>query len=251
MYVNRTYRDTLQQIDLKSFRVSVKETDLFISISQADFKQEIVKQVEKMILALRHDLETYIERDYEFKTTLVPHVILPEAPSIVRTMAAAANSARVGPMASVAGTFSEFIGNELLKVSNEVIVENGGDIFLASTKKRLVSVFAGKSPFSNRLAIEILPEQTPIGICTSSGTVGPSLSFGKADAAIVISSSTALADAAASAVGNAVQTRDDIEKAISIAKELPGLLGALVIKDDKLAVWGHFNLVPIANEKVK
>lgn len=245
MYVNRTYRDTLGQKELKSFRVSVKETDLFISLRQDDFKQEIVKQVEKLILTLRHDLEAYIERDNEFKTTLVPHVILPDAPPIVKTMTTAANSAGVGPMASVAGTFSQCVGQELLKVSTEVIVENGGDIFLASTQKRLVSIFAGESPFSNRLAIEILPEKTPLGICTSSGTVGPSLSLGKSDAAVVIASSSAFADAAASTVGNAVQTRDDVEKAIDVAKALPGVLGTLVIKDDKLAVWGDFKLVPI------
>lgn len=245
MYVNRTYRDTMGQKDLKNFRVSVKETDLFISLRHEDFKQEIVKQVEKLILTLRHDLESYIERDNEFKTTLVPHAILPEAPPIVRTMATAANTAGVGPMASVAGTFSQYIGQELLKFSGEVIVENGGDIFLASTQKRIVSIFAGKSPFSNRLAIEILPEKTPLGVCTSSGTVGPSLSLGKADAAIVLSPSAALADAAASTVGNAVQTQDDVEKAIDVAKALPGVFGALVIKDDKLAVWGDFNIVPL------
>lgn len=249
MYVNRTYRNFLIHNDLKSFRVSVKETDLYISLKCGSFTTEIIPFVEKLVFRFRYDLEAYIKTDPEFKTTLTPHVVLPGAPPIVRTMAKASNLAGVGPMAAVAGTFAECIGLELLKISPEVIVENGGDIFLASENKRLVSIFAGKSKFSNKLAIEVLPEQTPVGICTSSGTVGPSLSFGKADAAVIISSSAALADAAASAAGNVVQTEQDVKKGIEIAQALPDIRGALVIKDNKMAAWGDFNIVPVSYGK--
>lgn len=249
MYVDRTYRKSLKHKDLESFRVSVKETDLYISIDCQSYKPEIAAFVEKLVLQLRFDLETYIQADQEFKTTLNPHVVLPNAPPIVRTMAFAANLAGVGPMAAVAGTFAEYIGLELLKMSTEVIIENGGDIFIATEKKRLVSVFAGKSQFSNRLAVEVSPGQTPIGICTSSGTVGPSLSFGKADAAVIFAASAALADAAASAVGNVVQTAQDVKKGIEVAQALPDILGALVIKDNQMAAWGDFIIVPLASGK--
>ncbi len=247
MYVNRTYRNSLKNKDLKSFHVSVKETDLYISLNCQSFTEEIIAFVEKLVLKFRYDVEAYIETDPEFKTTFTPHVVLPGAPPIVRTMAFAANLAGVGPMAAVAGTFAEYIGRELLKISPEVIVENGGDIFLATERKRLISIFAGKSKFSNKLALEVSPEQTPVGICTSSGTVGPSKSFGKVDAAVIIAASAALADAAASAAGNVVQTSKDVKKGIEVARALPDILGALVIKDDQMAAWGEFKIVPVSS----
>ncbi len=245
MYVNRTYRDTLGHQDLKSFRVVVRETDLQVRIDRAGFDPGLEKKVEKLVLALRYDLETYLDLDPEFRTTLRPHLLAPGAPAIARTMAAAASAAGVGPMAAVAGAFAEFIGRDLLKTCSDVIVENGGDIFLASTRPRLVAIFAGASPFSNRLAVEILPEQTPLGICTSSGTVGPSLSLGKADAAVVLAGSTVLADAAASAAGNVIQRAGDVKKGVKAARKITGVLGAVMIKDDQLAVWGDFRLVKL------
>ena len=245
MYVNRTYRDTTGNADLKRFRVSVKETDLYLGVDLASYSPDLEKRVENLVLALRHDLENYIALDGEFKTTLIPRVLAPGAPPIAVLMAKAANLAGVGPMAAVAGAFAEYVGKWLLETCSEVIVENGGDIFMASTKKRLVGVFAGASPFSGRLAVEIPPDKMPVGICTSSGTVGPSLSFGKADAAIIIAHSAALADAAASAAGNVVQDAKNVKKGIAVAKKIPGVLGAILIKDDQLAVWGDFNISPV------
>jgi ApbE superfamily uncharacterized protein (UPF0280 family) len=245
MHVNRTYRNALHDKDLKSFRVVVKETDLFISVDLDSYSPELVKKVEKHIMTLRYDLEAYIASDPEFKTTLSLHVLAPGAPFIAQVMARAGNATGVGPMAAVAGTFAEFVGKELLKNCNEVIVENGGDIFMASIKRRLVSIFAGNSPFSNRLAVEIPAGQGPLGICTSSGTVGPSLSLGKVDAAMIIARSAALADAAASTAGNAVTGSGDVKKGIEAVKKIEGIMGVVVIKDDQLAVWGSFNVFPV------
>lgn len=247
MYVNREYRDSVASSGLTTFGVSVKETDIFISIDNKSFTSEMKVLVEKLILDLRYELEHYIQADPNFQTALVPHVLLPGAPVIARTMTVAANLAGVGPMAAVAGTFAEFIGWELSKTALDVIVENGGDIFISSSRKRNVAIFAGESPFSNRLGIEIPSDKTPLGICTSSGMVGPSLSFGKADAAVVLAKSTALADAVASAVGNVVHTAGDVTKGIEVAQKCTGVLGALVIKDDQLAVWGDFKVVPISS----
>lgn len=245
MYVNRTYRSALSASDLTNFRVCVRETDLYISVDTKSYSPELEKKVENLILTLRYDLETYIITDPEFKTTLVPHVLAPGAPAIAQIMAATANIAGVGPMAAVAGTFAQLVGTELLNSCTDVIVENGGDVFMACNHPRLAGIFAGQSPFSGRLALEIPPDRTPLGVCTSSGTVGPSLSLGKADAAVIISRSAALADAAASAAGNAVQKARDVKKGIEIAQGIPGVLGAVLIKDDQLAVWGEFNLVPV------
>lgn len=244
MYVNRTYRNNMAH-GLKSFRTCVKETDLFISVDEESFSNELARRVEKKIIALRYDLEGYIERDPELKVTLNPHMLLPGAPGIAQTMAIAANTAGVGPMAAVAGAFAEYVGRDLMEVCAEVIVENGGDIFMSSTQNRLAGIFAGDSPFTGRIAIEIPAAKMPLGVCTSSGTIGPSLSLGKADAAIIIARSTALADAAASAAGNVVQTKNDVETGVEVAKKIPGILGAVMIKDDQLAAWGEFKIVRV------
>jgi ApbE superfamily uncharacterized protein (UPF0280 family) len=98
-------------------------------------------------------------------------------------------------MASVAGFFSEKVGKFLAHYSRDVIVENGGDIWMKSNRIRRVGIFAGSSPFSQRIGLEIGPKRTPLGICTSSATVGHSLSFGKADAVVILAPSAILADA--------------------------------------------------------
>ena len=124
---------------------------------------------------------------------------------LVKEMIRVSTLANVGPMAAVAGAMAEFVSKDLLKISKQVIVENGGDIYLATSRERTIGIYAGTSPLSMKLGITISPEDSPLGVCTSSGTVGPSLSFGKADAVCILSKSAALADAAATAVGNVVR----------------------------------------------
>jgi ApbE superfamily uncharacterized protein (UPF0280 family) len=123
-----------------------------------------------------------------------------------------------------------------------VIVENGGDIYLATSKERIVGIYAGHSPLSLKIGILIKPEEAPLGICTSSGTVGHSLSFGKADAVCIISKSAALADAAATSVGNVIQERKDIEKGLERGNAIEGVLGMLIIIGEKMGVWGKVKL---------
>jgi hypothetical protein len=140
---------------------------------------------------------------------------------------------------------AEHTGREILKQCDEVIVENGGDIFLQVNREITISVFAGSSSLSNRIGIKISPHNSPSGVCTSSGTVGPSLSFGTADAVTIISLSASLADAAATAVGNLVKSSADIEKAIDAGKKIQDVAGILIIKDDQMGVWGNINLVSL------
>ena len=147
----------------------------------------------------------------------------------IRDRCEAARLAGVGPMAAVAGLISEKCGSLLARYSDNVIVENGGDIWLKTKTVRQIAVFAGNSPFTYRIALEIGPEQTPLGICTSSGTVGHSLSIGKADAAVILAPSAVLADAVATATCNMVQKEDDLQKAAEFALSVPGVTGALVI----------------------
>jgi len=245
-YEPRRYRRQTVNGDLVHFRIVVKETDVDIGVRPAAFSRELVFSTEQLIRAERAALEAYIARDEAFVRALEPYQPLPGAPTIARDMAAAAALCNVGPMAAVAGAFADRIGKSLVRRSPDVVVENGGDIFLRSTKKRVVAVFAGASPFSNRIGLEVPPYLTPLGVCTSSGTVGPSLSLGRADAVVVAASTATLADAAATAAANRVRSAEDIEAAAVAATAIPGVIGAIVIIGDRLAVKGGLKLVPLS-----
>ena len=224
---------------LVTFEVKELETDLLISAAK-----DLENKARESVLNYREELRSYIKKNNDFFTSLEPIDVADDAPRIVKAMAAAGRRASVGPMAAVAGAMAEFVGRELLAYTDEVIVENGGDIFIKTKIKRILGIFAGEnSPFSGKLAIEISPSSEGLGVCTSSGTVSHSLSFGKADAALIISGDAALADAAATAMGNAVKNKDCIEKGIDIARSIDGVMGALVIVGDKLGSWGEIKLV--------
>jgi len=244
-FTERRYRQYHRQEDLVHFQLAVEETDLDIGIRKERFSPELVEWVTETIRACRRPLEDYIQKDHAFVSSLTPYTVLSDSPKIVKTMAEAGRLAGVGPMAAVAGAVAEWVGKEIAKRSRDVIVENGGDIFMRTSRIRKVGIFAGNSPLSNRIAIEVRPNQTPLGICTSSGKVGHSLSFGKADAVVVLSPSVPLADAVATATGNIVQTSDDLERALEFASSIKGVTGILVIKDDRLAVRGSIKLLPI------
>ncbi|MEG0379654.1 MAG: UPF0280 family protein, partial [Eubacterium sp.] len=162
-------------------------------------------------------------------------------PFIVQQMKRAAKIADVGPMAAVAGAVSAAVGTALLKESQEVIVENGGDLFIKTNIERRVAIDAGKSAFKD-LGILVKGQTNSFGICTSSGTMGHSLSFGKADVATVISEDVYLADAAATALGNRVMTHMDIKEAINWAKKIDGIKGILIIVDNRMGAFGEIEL---------
>ena len=237
-YEERTYRSIINKDNLTSYNVIIAESDLFISsdTNLADLAQ-------KSLIKYRHSLETYIQNHAEFRTSLLP---LPEdkfAPPIIREMLDKSKICGVGPMASVAGAVSEFVGYDLLDQTENLIIENGGDIFLKSKNKLTVSVYAGKSPLSYKVNLLIKPEETPMGICTSSATVGPSLSFGKADAVCVISKSATLADATASSIGNRVRSKKDIKAALNYGIEIPGVNGIIIIIGNDMGAIGEVEFV--------
>ena len=241
MYQPQAYRHWIKDSDLISFNVVVKQTDLYIR-ARRNLKEKALKSV----LKHRASLEKYIEHRPLFLTTLEPYQAEKDAPAIVKEMSWAAQLAGVGPMAAVAGAIAEAVGKDLHPFSPEIIVENGGDIFLKILKKRLVGIYAGQSPFTGKIALEIKPQETPLGICTSSATIGHSLSLGSADAVIALSPSTPLADAIATAIGNVVKDAEDIPNAIEKAQRIEGLHGIIIIKGDKIAIWGKVKIVPLA-----
>ncbi len=239
-FESRTYRTRMARPGLVGFRVVVRETDLLVLASR-----DLTPEVREVVVRERQQLEAYIGCHPEFLTTLVPWPEDPYAPAVVREMVAAAARVGVGPMAAVAGVLAERVGRVLLPLSPEVIVENGGDIFLKVAGPATVALSAGESPLSHRLGLKLDPAWGPLGVCTSSGTVGHSLSFGRADAACVVASSAALADAAATALGNRVLDAQAIPGALKWVAAIPEILGAVVILGDKLGAWGQLELVPL------
>jgi hypothetical protein len=241
MHEPRFYRHWIKDGGLISFNVVVEQTDLYIR-SRRNLKDKALDSV----LKHRGSLEAYIGRHPLFLTTLDAYQAEAEAPAIVKEMARVSQLTGVGPMAAVAGAIAEAVGKDLLAFSPEAIVENGGDIFLKISEKRLVGIYAGQSSFTKRIALEIMPGETPLGIGTSSGSVGHSLSLGSADAVIGLSSSAALADAAATALANIVKAADDIPKAIEKARSIEGLRGVVIIVGDQMGVWGRVKIVPLS-----
>ncbi len=240
MYEKRTYRNLVKTDDLITFEVIVKETDLLVRA-----ERDLSRETRESVLKYRHQLETYISANPRFRESLVPLADDPYAPEIVREMIRTSQLAHVGPMAAVAGAMAEMVSRDLLEFSKEVIVENGGDIYLATSKDRIIGIYAGNSTLSLKIGIVVSPEESPMSVCTSSGTVGPSLSFGKANAVCLLSKSAALADAAATAVGNVVKEKKDIELGLATGKEIEGVLGTLIIFEQKMGVWGKIKLIQL------
>jgi ApbE superfamily uncharacterized protein (UPF0280 family) len=240
MYQPRTYRRWIKDDGLVPFNVTVKETDLHIRAAR-----NLEAEATKAIIKHRKPLEEYIGSHPLFLHSLEPCSVEEDAPDIVKDMARAASTVGVGPMAAVAGAIAEAVGRDLLVYSPEVTVENGGDIFMKVSRTSLIGIYAGVSPFTGKIALEIGHQETPLGICTSSGTVGHSLSLGAADAVIVLSHSAALADAAATAIGNKVMVAGDIDVVIEQVKVMPELVGVVIIKGGRIGMWGSVKIVPL------
>ncbi len=225
----------------KTYEVVFRETDLWIR-STRDLREEALTAV----LSCRHQLHAYIAQNPAFLKSFDPLPPDPLAPPIVQEMLAAATRTQVGPMAAVAGAVAQHVGRFLRTLTPGVIVENGGDCYLDLTEEVTVGLYAGPhSPFSHQVGLRFTPDRFPLGVCTSSGTVGHSVSFGKADAVTVVSPNAALADAAATALGNLIQAPRDMAAAIRRASQMEGVEGVVLAMGEKIGAWGRVELVPL------
>ncbi|MBQ3404203.1 MAG: UPF0280 family protein [Oscillospiraceae bacterium] len=236
IFSNRTYREHHMAKDLVYFRATIESTDLHIG-AKSDLSVRAVQAVKEA----RKQVEAAIARRPVFKSSFSPLPIDADEGPVVNAMLQAAAAADVGPMAAVAGAISEYVGRALLPFSDEVIVENGGDIFLFGGKTRKIAILAGDSPLTEKLALLVEPYEG-LGVCTSSATVGHSISLGRTDASLIVAKTGALADAAASMLGNAVNRAEDIPRALEDVLSVPDVYGALVIIGDKLGAKGQLRL---------
>ena len=234
------YRQWVKAGDLIKTHITVEETDLQI-LADKPLNRTWLKQ---RILSYRRDIQVYITKEKRFLTSLKPIAIELNAPLIIRQMAQASKLANVGPMAAVAGSIAQLLAKDLKTLGcREVIIENGGDIFLTRQKRaRKILIFAGDSKFSGKLTLLVKPSKTPCGICTSSATFGHSLSFGNADSVVILAKDAALADAVATATCNLIKSNNDLKGGIKFAKKFLGVFGVVIILGEDFASWGKIEI---------
>jgi uncharacterized protein len=237
MYEKRNYRDSFNQ-QLVWFNICIGETDLMIGCN-TNLEETALRLVRKQ----RGIITRFISEHPEFLTSLVP-LEYDYTQGIIKDMLDAGNKTNTGPMAAVAGAIAMHTGRGLRGYSQEVFVENGGDIYIDSQNDRSIGIYAGNSPLSGKFRLKIGKDMFPVGICTSSGTVGHSLSFGKADAVTVIAEDAALSDAAATAACNMIKDEAGIAKALEWVASLSGIIGAVAIMNDKMGAVGDIELAP-------
>jgi len=238
-YEPRTYRRAVDPAGLICVEIVVKETDILVCA-----ESNVTDLAEDLVHRARWDLESYIATHPRFVESYVPVQVEAGAPAIVQQMARAAWRANVGPMAAVAGAVAEYVARGLSVRSPNVIVENGGDIYIMGDRQRTIALWAGR-PGVDLIGLEVPSGLQPVAVCTSSATVGPSVSFGSAEAVTALAHDGALADAVVTALANTVHAEEDIPKAMEAAKLVPGVFGVLVTVNGHVGAWGSIHLVPL------
>lgn len=227
-----------------SFRSAYRETDLWVAIDLDHYSEAAVRFTMDRILYYREILEKHIAAHPEFRDSLTPVIAPGGVHPLISDMSEAALVAGTGPMSAVAGAVAEYVCNDLLTEfeADEVIVENGGDIYMKLTAPVAVAVHAGDSPLSDKIALQIKPEETPLALCCSSGTVGHSLSFGMADACMIACRSGAEADAFATSFCNRVKNEGMVHEVTEKAISEPHIISAVIIAGDRLGIGGHIEV---------
>jgi len=243
-YKERSYRSRFSNDERRWFCVKFLESDLWIGVDSGSYRASMEQDIYTMLVDLRRQMDAYLLMDPAYKSALTPYDAGLEASDILKEMSRVSHKTGIGPMSAVAGAVAlkvaDFIKSKF--GVKEVIVENGGDIYAEALNDMDISVFAGGSPLSERVGLHISASAFPLGICTSSGTVGPSLSLGRADAMMIVCRDVMLADSYATAMANRIQSVNDLQPVIDRISNNPDILGALAVKDDRMAICGQFEL---------
>ncbi|UCG34651.1 MAG: UPF0280 family protein [Candidatus Omnitrophota bacterium] len=236
MYQERFYR---KQISSKfNLEISYQESDLYIS-SDKEIDESVV---EKILKKYYEEIACYIKNNPRFMSSLSPLQDDSKAPAIIKDMIECSRITGIGPFSSVAGAIAQYVGNELCGYANEVIVENGGDIFFKIVEDKKVGLYLGKDFKQPSLQLKIKGNESSFGIASSSGQFGHSLSFGKADLVTVLAKNAVIADGFATAFTNRIQKEEDIERVFDVAKKSPFINGVLIALEGKIFLWGDLQL---------
>lgn len=257
MYEPRLYRGDMNGERFRFFRTVHHESDLLTGVPHHHYDPGMGKVVMGELIRLRKVLLEYAERDPRFLSSLDP-IDLPEpspvsAPGLpvageIRTMIACGHLTGTGPMAAVAGLFAQRAGEKILDTYGEmeVVVENGGDLYLHNLTDLFSVIHAGTSALSDKMGFVVPPGEW--GICTSSGTMGHSFSRGRADAVTVISSSAPLADSWATAIANRVSGESDLEQVLEEVDGNPDIVGCAVIVENRIGIRGDLEVKPLSSQ---
>ena len=239
-YQPRLYRETMGNSRWESFTATHRQTDLWIAVDKRSYHSQIRGYALERIRHYRAILDEHIAVQPTFLTSLTPIELPFGLHPIIAEMADASKIAGTGPMSAVAGALAERICADIVSQfgAQEVIVENGGDIFMKLTEPAIVSIYAGNSPLSEKLALTPDAAHSPLSLCCSSSTVGHALSFGTADACMVACRSGALADALATAFCNRVKTNESVKEVTKQALEMPEVMAIVIIRGDKVGMGG-------------
>lgn len=221
------------------YEVHYRQTNLWIR-SNGVFKKEI----STLVIKSHNEIMKYASRNPSFLSSLVPLPFDNTAPPIVKLMLRAAIEANVGPMAAVAGAIADRIGRMLMPLSPEsVIVENGGDCFIHANNDVFVGIYGGKGAvISKPITVKVRRDQLPISVCTSSSSIGHSLSFGRAHAATVFARDGAFADAMATAIANSLKGPASIEPVLSRWGKHPEVIAVVAVVGNSIGFYGDIEL---------
>ncbi len=244
MYQDRTYRKAMGLSRFSSITFAVGESDLWIGYAPYSVDgKALVLEGSRMLRKLRNEILTY--PDPAFLRSFIPLKEREEVVSpFIAGMLRSSKLSGTGPMASVAGAIAQEVGSNLKKrfALEEIVVENGGDLYIDVLKPLPVTLFAGDNSISGKVSIVVEPKYCPLGVCTSSAKVGHSYSFGKADAVMIACRDASLADAYATAFCNKVREESDVKKVSEEMNDKEEILSALVLLDTKLALCGQLEV---------
>lgn len=235
-YEERFYR--VPCVSKFRYEVVYKESDIYVGASSA-IEERIIKDI---LCRYYRQIEDYGKNNPEFFTSLFPIKPDAEAPLIAREMLKSSEISGIGPFSAVAGAIAWFLGRELLTYSKDVIVENGGDLFLSPGKDFCIGLYLGQGFNPSVLNVRLDKRETPFGVASSSAVMGHSLSFGRADLVTVIADDSISADTFATAFANKVKSSADVPGIISLAGSYPFIRGIVAAVEGKVTIWGDIVL---------
>jgi ApbE superfamily uncharacterized protein (UPF0280 family) len=243
MYESRTYRQKMGSSRFSSISLAIGESDLWIGYQPSSVdSRSLAMHAARHLRKLRNEIFNY--SDKSFLTRYTPLEQTGETSPFLQSMINASQVSGTGPMASVAGAVAQDIGTYLKETFSltEIVVENGGDLYIDILQELPVKLFAPGNKLSGKLSLVVDSLHSPLGVCTSSGKIGHSFSFGKADAVMVACTDAALADAYATAFCNRVKTPHDVQEICNEMNQHADIISAVVLLDDKLALCGQLEV---------